>query len=307
VNVPDNALGGGRVTRRHLGLDLGGTSIKLALLEDERQVTTDQAPTLSERGGAEAVLERIVALGRRAGDVDSVGVALPGLFDAEGRTLLLANVLGDWEGRPVRRALEDGFGQPVPLINDGHAFALAEARVGAARGAQDVACVVCGTGVGGGLVLGGRLHLGLEDRAGEIGHQTVVVDGLPCTCGNRGCLERYAGSRAIALAAGRDTFDDVVAAARTGEPAAAQALERAARLVGVAIANLIVFLAPERVVVGGGVAEAGELLLEPLRDEVRLRAGNVAPLEQIEIVPAALGPWAGAIGAALWGAEQLAR
>jgi glucokinase len=251
------------------------------------------------------VLERMIALGGRAGEVDSIGVALPGLFDAEGHALLLPNVHGDWAGRPVRAPLEDGFGQPVRLINDGHAFALAEARVGAAQGAQDVMCIVCGTGIGGGLVLGGRLHLGLRDRAGEIGHHTVVLDGPPCNCGNRGCLELYAGSRAIARAAGKTSFDEVVAAARAGEEASAQALERAARLIGVAIANLTIFLTPERVVVGGGVAEGGDLLLEPLRDEVRLRAGHVAPLEQIEIVPAALGPWAGAIGAALWGAEQL--
>jgi glucokinase len=293
------------MAKRHLGLDLGGTNIKLALLEDGRLVTTEQAPTLSEQGGPSAVLERIVALGRGAGPVDSIGVALPGLSDAEGRALLLPNLHGDWAGRPIRGPLEDGFGQAVPLINDGHAFALAEARVGAAGGAGDVMCIVCGTGIGGGLVLGGRLHLGMLDRAGEIGHHTVVLDGPPCNCGNRGCLELYAGSRAIARAAGKASFDDVVAAARAGEAASVEALERAARLIGVAIANLTIFLTPERVVVGGGVAEAGDLVLEPLRDEIRLRAGNVAPLDRIEILPAALGPWAGAIGAGLWGAERL--
>lgn len=290
---------------RALGLDLGGTNIKLALLEHGRVVATDQAPTLSEQGGPSAVLERIVALGGRAGPVDSIGVALPGLFDADGRALLLSNLHGDWAGRPIRRPLEDGFGQRVPLINDGHAFALAEARVGAARGAEDVMCIVCGTGIGGGLVLGGRLHLGLQDRAGEIGHHTVVLDGPPCICGNRGCLELYAGSRAIARAAGKASYDEVVAAARAGEAVSVEALDRAGRLIGVAIANLTIFVMPERVVVGGGVAEGGDLLLEPLRDEVRSRAGNVAPLERIEILPAALGPWAGAIGAGLWGAERL--
>jgi glucokinase len=164
-------------------------------------------------------------------------------------------------------------------------------------------CVVCGTGVGGGLVLGGRLHLGIEDRAGEIGHHTVEPDGPLCTCGNRGCLELTAGARAIARAAGQPSFDAVVEAARAGEPAAVDALRRAGTLIGLAIANLTIFVTPERIVVGGGVAEAGELLLGPLRDEVRRRAGNVAPLERIEILPAALGPFAGAIGAALWGAE----
>jgi glucokinase len=289
---------------RALGLDLGGTNIKLALLEDGRPTTNDSVPTLSEVGGPRAVLERIVELGRRAGGVDSVGVAVPGLVDAAGSALLFPNLHGDWNGRPVRGPLEAGFGQPVALINDGHAFALAEARLGAARGASDVVCIVLGTGIGGGLVAGGRLHLGVDDRAGEIGHHTVVLDGPACNCGNRGCLELYAGARAIASAAGQATFDEAVAAARGGEAVSVDALERAGTLIGIALANLTIFVAPERVVVGGGVAEAGELLLGPLREEVRRRAGNVAPLERIEIVPATLGPLAGAIGAALWGAEQ---
>jgi glucokinase len=291
---------------RALGLDLGGTNIKLAVLEDGELAATDSAPTLSHEGGPPAVLARIVELGRSAGPVESVGVAIPGLFDADGVAIMLPNVHGEWRGRLLRAPLETGFGQPVALINDGHAFALAEARLGAAGGADDVVCVVCGTGVGGGLVAGGRLHLGVDDRAGEIGHNTVLVDGPPCSCGNRGCLELVAGARAIATAAGASSFDEALTAARDGDEAAIAALGLAGRFLGVALANLTIFLAPQRVVVGGGVAEAGELLLGPLREEVRQRAANVAPLERIEIVPAALGPLAGAIGAALWGAEWLA-
>jgi glucokinase len=289
---------------RALGLDVGGTNVKLALLENGELAATDQAPTLSEQGGPPAVLARMVELGERIGAVDSIGAAFPGLFDSAGHALLFPNLHGDWAGQPLRASLEAGFGQPVALINDGHAFALAEARLGAARGAADVMCVVCGTGVGGGLVLGGRLHLGVEDRAGEIGHHTVVPDGPRCNCGNRGCLELLVGSRAIAQRAGKRSFDEVVAAARAGENAAVEALARAASFLGIAVANLTIFLTPERVVIGGGVAEAGELLLGPLRAEVRNRAGNVAPLDRIEIVAAALGPFAGAIGAALWGSER---
>jgi glucokinase len=288
---------------RLLGLDVGGTNIKLAVLEDDRVAETSQTATLSEQGGPDAVLERVVALARSAGEVDSVGVALPGLFDEDGVALLLPNLHGDWAGRPIRAPLEQALGREVALVNDGHAFALAEARVGAARGAQDVICVVCGTGIGGGLVVGGRLHLGAADRAGEIGHHTVVLDGPQCECGNRGCLETLAGARAIARAAGTATFDEAVAAARAGDVSALAALERAGELVGTAVANLTIFLAPQKVVIGGGVAEAGELVLEPLRRTVFARAGNVAPLEQIEIVRAELGAFAGAIGAALFGAR----
>jgi glucokinase len=283
---------------RRLGLDLGGTNIKRVLLEDDRITERDSQPTRSEDGIA-AVLDRLAALAREAGDVDSVGIALPGLVDAEGRGVLLPNLHGDWVGQPIAGPLREALGRPVRLLNDGHAFALAEARIGAARGAADVLCIVCGTGIGGGLVIGGRLHLGIEDRAGEVGHHTVVEDGALCGCGNRGCLELFAGARAIAAAAGETSFDRVVAAARSGDERALEALRRAGAYIGIAIANLTIFLTPQRVVVGGGVAEAGDLLLDPIRQEVERRTGRVAPLHAIEIVRATLGADAGAVGAAL--------
>jgi glucokinase len=288
---------------RALGLDVGGTNIKLALLEDDEVVATDQTPTRSEDGSPEAVLTRIIELGRSAGDVDSVGIAWPGLIDESGAALLFPNLYGEWRGQPLRDPLERGLGHAVALLNDGNAFALAEARVGAAGGARDVICIVCGTGIGGGLVVGGKLHLGTDDRAGEIGHHTVVLDGPRCECGNTGCLELLAGARAIARDAGRDDFANVVEAARAGDRRAVDALARAGQLIGTAVANLTIFLAPQRVVIGGGVAEAGELLLDPLRRTVHERAGNVAPIDRIEIVRATLGSFAGAIGAALYGAD----
>jgi glucokinase len=290
------------VRQRRIGLDVGGTNIKLVVLEGEEVVERASEPTRSEEGPP-AVLERIAMMARAAGRARSIGVALPGLFDRDGRGVLLPNLHGDWVGRPIRAPLEAALETTVRLINDGHAFALAEARVGAARGADDVLCIVCGTGIGGGLVLHGRLHLGVEDRAGEVGHHTVLVDGRPCGCGNRGCLETIAGARAIAEAAGQATFDDVVAAARAGDERSREALRSAATFIGVAIANLTIFLAPQRIVVGGGVAAAGELLFAPLRAELERRAGRVAPLDEIEIVAATLGAEAGAVGAALAGRE----
>jgi len=286
---------------RALGLDLGGTNIKLALLEDGRLVDQGEAPTRSEDGEPKDVLQRIVELGRAAGDVDSVGVALPGLFDEDGVVELLPNVYGPWEGTPARALLEHGFGRPVLLINDGHAFTLAESTLGAGRGAGNVMCVVCGTGIGGGLVFDGRLHLGPGQRAGEFGHHTVDEDGPVCECGNNGCLELYAGARAITRAAGAASYAEVVGLARDGNETALRAIARAGELIGIAIANVLIFVAPDRVVVGGGVAEAGELLLDPLRESVTRRA-RVAPLDRIDVTAAELGPHAGAIGAALWSA-----
>lgn len=285
---------------RSLGLDLGATNIKLAVLEDGALVERRDEPTRSEHGTPGSVLRRLAELARSVDRVDSIGLALPGLFDDAGNAVLLPNLYGEWAGVPVRGPLEELLDAPVRLINDGHAFALAESTLGAGRGAADVMCVVCGTGVGGGLVLDGRLHLGVTHRGGELGHHTVDERGPTCPCGNRGCLELYAGARAIAAAASADSFDEVVDRARAGDEAATGALARAGELVGLAIANVLMFLAPERVVVGGGVTEAGDLLLAPLRASIAARA-RVAPLERIEVVVAELGPRAGAIGAALWG------
>jgi glucokinase len=287
---------------RALGLDLGGTNIKLAVLEDGVLVEQREAPTRSEDGGPAVVLARLVELGRSVGPVDSVGVALPGLVDEHGVVTLLPNLHGAWTGTSLREPLEAGLGMPVRLINDGHAFAVAESTAGAGRGAENVLCIVCGTGIGGGLVFGGRLHLGPNERAGEFGHHTVAEDGPRCECGNHGCLELYAGARAIATAAGARSFDEALDRARAGNDAARKALARAGQLVGLALANVLIFVAPDRVVVGGGVAEAGDLFLGPLRESVAERA-RVAPLDRIAIAVAELGPSAGAIGAAVWSAS----
>ncbi len=286
---------------RALGIDVGGSNIKVVLLEDGAVVSRSESPTLSERGGPDAVLARVAAVARAAEPWDSIGVALPGLFDEDGRAILLPNLHGDWDGAPIAAPLASALGRPARLVNDGHAFALAESTIGAGRGGENVMCVVCGTGIGGGLVLHGKLHLGPRDRAGEFGHHTVVEDGPECNCGNRGCLELYAGSRAIARAAGAENFREAVRAAESGDERARDAIARAGQLIGLAIANIVIFLCPDRVVVGGGVAAVGDLLLDPLCAEVERRA-RVAPLDRIEIVPAELGAEAGAIGAALWGA-----
>jgi glucokinase len=287
---------------RSVGLDLGATNIKLAVLEGERVVDRRQAPT-NGHDGVDAVLDRMAEMARAAGPFETLGVALPGLFDSDGAAVLLPNLPADWTGRRIREPLERALGRPVPLVNDGHAFALAESLLGAGRGGGNVMCVVCGTGIGGGLVLEGRLHLGPDERAGEFGHHTVAESGPACECGNRGCLELYAGARAIAAAAGAPTFDEALGRARRGDERAVEAFERAGELIGLAIANVLIFLCPDRVVVGGGVAEAGALLLDPLRASIAARA-RVAPLERIAVVEAELGAHAGAIGAALWGAQN---
>jgi glucokinase len=287
----------------HLGLDLGGTNVKAAVLDGSRVLAVESCPT-DAVDGPDAVLERVAALGRSVsapfGEPVSAALALPGHFDAaRGTGSLLPNLLGDWDGRPIAGQVGAALGVPVALVNDVRALTLAELRLGAGRGARDLVCIALGTGVGGGVVIGGRLHLGLG-HAGEIGHTTVDPDGPLCGCGNRGCLDRMASAQSIAAAAGRPDVAEAASAARAGDGVARAAFARAGEYVGRVLAGAVVLLWPERVVVGGGVADAGELLLEPLRAELRRRA-CVAP--EIPVVPAELGPVAGAVGAALRGAE----
>jgi glucokinase len=297
---------------RHLGLDLGGTNIKTAVLEPGpppgwRVVMQASTPT-GALDGPDAVLGRLVAAGeaavRAAGPLDGVGLAVPGLFDAgTGEIVLFPNLPGPWPGRAVAAELEAALNLPVALVNDARAGTLAEARIGAAAGCATVVCVVLGTGVGGGVVVDGRLRTGPHGRAGEVGHQVLVVDGEPCGCGNRGCLEAYAGAAALSRLGGRGTPEEVVIAARAGDEVARAALGSVAARLAHGLGNVLTVLLPERIVVGGGVAAAGELLLGPLRRELVRRAPMV-PADWYDVVPAAVGPLAGAVGAALFSAES---
>jgi glucokinase len=294
----------------HVGLDLGGTNVKCAVVEidagSEPQVlATASEPTRSQQG-PEAVLMRVARLARATaapfGPPQAVGLGLPGHFDAErGTGVILPNLAGDWVGRPIAGPVAEQLGLPVLLVNDARALTLAELRLGAGRGAHTMVCVTLGTGVGGGVVVDGRLHLGTGD-AGEIGHTIVEPGGPVCGCGNRGCLDRVAGAGAIAARAGCATVEDAIAAARAGDVRARAALEHAARAIGIALGGATVLLWPDRIVVGGGVAQAGELLLAPLRREITARA-RVYPMDALTIASAELGPVAGAIGAALWSHE----
>jgi len=298
---------------RHLGLDLGGSAIKAVVLErngdSHREVRRVRVATRT-RDTPAAILAQLAEVGRElmrdAGGVDTAGATIPGTFDlATGVARFVPNLGSDpWEGVAVRDLLEDGLGMRTALLNDARAFGFAESQLGAARGCGTAAFFTLGTGVGGAIVVGGVLQLG-AGSAGELGHITVDAraDAPPCGCGNRGCVEAHVQAAALARAAGRESAEAVIAAARAGDARALAALGDGGRWLGVAISAAIVVLNPDRVVVGGGVAEAGELILEPARAEVRRRV-RFAPANRAEIVGAALGYEAGSIGAALWGAER---
>ena len=302
---------------RHLGLDLGATNLKWAVVERSGDawslVARDQVPT---RVVAEA--DRIPAtvtaqLGEVArvavdawGPLGSVGIGVPGLYDpATGATRFLVNLAGPWAGHPVAGPVGEAVGLPCVLVNDARAFGLAELRLGAGRGASTMVGFTLGTGIGGVVAVDGRVHQGHDGTAGELGHQTIDPDGPWCGCGNRGCLEAFARADQIALACGTGTAEAAVDAARAGDPRAVRGLREIGRYLGIGIANAITILSPDRVVLGGGVAAAGDLLFEPVRAEVARRVRTTS-LDEVQIVPAELGTWAGAIGAAVHGAERAA-
>ncbi len=304
----------GPPTSRHLGLDLGGTNIKWVVAErdsdawralDRGQVATPAAD------GPEAVVARLAAVGREAierfPDISTVGIGIPGLYDpAAGTTRFLVNIPGAWAGRPVAGPVGAALGVPAALINDARAFGLAELRLGAARGASSMVGLTLGTGIGGVFAVGGRVHQGHDGTGGELGHQTLDADGPPCGCGNRGCLEAFARADRIAAACGTATAEAAFAAARAGDPAAVAGLAVIGRYLGIGIANMIVVVNPDVVVIGGGISAAFDLLKDPIEAELRQRVHTTA-LDLVRVVPAELGTWAGAIGAAIHGAEATER
>lgn len=298
---------------RHLGLDLGGTNIKWVVVErdadDWRPLDRGQVATPAA-DGPEAVVARLAAVGAeaigRSPGVTSVGIGIPGLYDpVAGATRFLVNIPGAWANRPVAGPVGTALGLPASLINDARAFGLAELRLGAARGASSMIGLTLGTGIGGVIAIDGRVHQGHDGTGGELGHQTLEPDGPPCGCGNRGCLEAFARADRIAAACGAPTAEAAMEAARAGDPTAVAGLLVIGRYLGIGIANMIVVVNPDVVVIGGGISAAFDLLRDPIEAELRERVRTTA-LDRVRLVPAELGTWAGAIGAAIHGAEAAA-
>ncbi len=298
------------MTPRHLGLDLGGTLLKWAVVESTaggwERLATDRVPTRVD-AGTDGLVDQLAETAAAAitdwGSIASVGLGIPGRYDAAGgRVILTPNIPVRWAGTRVVERLERVVHVPVHLLNDARAFTLAEFRLGAGRGAQTLVGMTLGTGVGGGIVIRGELYLGHDGAAGEIGHQTIDPDGPLCNCGNRGCVEAFARADVIAATCGASSVEAAVRAAADGDPRALDGLAQVGRYLGIGLANVVTVLTPDRVVVGGGVAAAGEILFASIRAELDRRV-RMTGSAGVEIVPAELGIWAGAIGAAIHGAE----
>jgi glucokinase len=288
----------------HLGVDLGGTNLKWALLDANDVLVDSDSTATHAASGPEAVLSQIATiverLSREREDLTAVGLALPGRVDRkQGTTITLPNFFGLWKDRPVRDWLSTRTGCRFDLVNDVSALALAEFTLGAGQGTATMFCVAVGTGIGGALVINGSVHSGVGGADGEVGHLTIDPRGPICVCGNRGCLEAIASGVAIARDCGAASAEQAMQRASTGDAIARNSYVKAAAAIAYALSAVIAILSPDAIVIGGGVAQAGDLLLEPIRHALR-HVSPILPIDQIAIRRAALGPFGGAVGAALW-------
>jgi glucokinase len=306
----------------YIGVDLGGTNLHAAIAgADGRIVAERSMPTLSHEGPS-AVLTRMAqlvdALAEAAGQRPvACGVGVPGLLDlATGTTRFLPNLPTNWRDVPVRDRLASQIGCPVYLLNDVRTATLGELMFGRGRQANTMAFFAIGTGIGGGVVVDGKLRLGPLGAAGELGHQIILPDGPRCGCGNRGCLETLASASAIAAEgvrlllsgqtpqlheivggdAGQVSTKTMAQAAREGDARVAEAIVRAAEYLGLGVANVVVTLHPDLVVLGGGAAAIGNLLFDTVRATVARRIG-MFPTDGVRIEPSLLGDTAGVVGA----------
>jgi len=306
-----------------VGIDIGGTNIVAGTVAEDGSELLGlvSEPTFPEQG-ADAVMTRIVKLTRasmaaaRGKDIAGVGIGSPGPLDTKTGVVLLTPNLG-WTNFPLRDRITQALGLPATLDNDANCAIFGEWWRGAARGANHVVGLTIGTGIGGGIVLGGEVYRGASDIAGEIGHMTIDSTGRLCKCGNYGCLEAYASGPAIAARAvegirpGADTSlpkyvkgdlakitaQLVYEAAHDGDEYAQEVVKDTAKFLGAGVASIINIFNPEVVVVCGGVTLAGDRLFEPLRAEVRRRAFKPAT-DVCRIVPGELTGTAGVYGAA---------
>ncbi|WP_337250221.1 ROK family glucokinase [Psychromicrobium xiongbiense] len=304
-----------------IGLDVGGTKVAAGVVDSSgtvlrrlRRSTPGTDPRAVEQTIVDLVQELAVGY-----SIAAVGVGAAGWMDVDGGTVLFSPHLA-WRNEPLQANLEALLGRPVALTNDADAAAWAEWRFGAGQGESRLVCVTLGTGIGGAQVVDGRIERGRFGVAGEFGHQVIMPGGHRCECGNRGCWEQYASGNALGrearelaganspvaqelLRAVNGRVADITGIlvtdlARVGDPACRELVEDVGSWLGLGLANLAAALDPGRFVIGGGLCEAGDLLIEPTRKAFarNLTGRGFRPLAEISV--AALGPEAGLIGAA---------
>lgn len=323
-----------------IGVDIGGTNTKLAVVDSTGRVVERRRFATSAASGPGPVLDRLaasIAELRQGRAVAALGVGIAGLVDHRHGIVRVPPNLPGWHGTEVARELNERTGLSVRVTNDANAVTLGEWLHGAGEGCQDLFCLTLGTGVGGGAIVGGRLLLGRNGAAGELGHTVIFGNGLPCRCGGRGCLERYVGAGYIVkrarervkaqvrrLTVHREqlpmfdgvrtdrpsllldicgprlrglTVREVGQAARQRDPLALELVAEVGHYVGLGLVNIVALFDPERIVVGGGVAGLGAPLLKSIQRTV-FRRCQLFDGRKLEVVAAKLGDDAGVVGAA---------
>jgi glucokinase len=312
-----------------LTIDLGGTKIIAAIISS-KVIARKYQLTLADEG-PQSVIKRVLSmidhlLGLRNLDpsqLDSISIAAAGAIDIEKGLVTLSPNLPGWRDIPLRDMVGEKYGVNTFLINDASAAALGEHYFGAGKGVNNLVMLTVGTGIGGGIIINGKLYSGPSGSAGEIGHMTIDVNGPKCSCGNIGCLERLVSGTAVAEEAirrlsqgeksslaefGRGKIKSITAekvslAAQNGDSLALEVISKAATYLGIGLVNLVNIFNPEMIIIGGGLAKVGDLLLEPARRVVRERAFQLST-RLVRIVPAQLGDDAAVLGAAIFARQQ---
>jgi len=307
-----------------LAIDLGGTKIVAALVSSKGEIMArEYTPTLAEEG-TEAVIGRILSTidsliskaNMSRSFFSNVAIAAAGAIDSEKGIVTASPNLPGWHDVPLKEIVEKATGLETFLINDASAAALGEHYFGVGRGVNNLIYITMSTGIGGGIIIDGKLYSGVSGSAGEIGHTTIDINGPRCNCGNIGCLEVLASGKAVAreaqrciargtktmiieLAEGEPhniTAQTVAAGAQKGDALASAIISKAANYLGIGMVNLVNTFNPEMIIVGGGMAQMGDMLLEPARKVVAERAFQL-PAQRVRIVPSQLGDNAAVLGA----------
>lgn len=311
--------------KNRIGIDVGGTNVKIALVDEKGKIKySNSVPTRAEMGYEytvnnikQAIYDLLKETKLEPKNIEGIGFGFPGQVDYKSGIVRLAPNIPGWVDVPIAKLIEDEFHIPTRVDNDVRCAALGELNFGAGKGCENLICITVGTGIGSGLIVNGKLVRGASNAAGEIGHIKLQMNGGPiCGCGDTGCLEAFASGPSIVAMAedyirgGKSTkFREmansnpitpyiVCEAAKAGDPVAKRIFTIMGEYIGIGMASVVNLLNPEKIIVGGGVADAGEILMTPLKETLKKRAMKIAG-EAVEVVPAQLGNTAGVIGASL--------
>ena len=307
-----------------IGVDVGGTNVKIALVDKEGSIIySNTTPTRTEMGYEytisnikQAIVDLMKETKTDKNSIEGIGFGFPGQIDCDAGIVRVSPNIPGWINVPIAQIIEKEFEIPTKVDNDVRCAALGELAFGAGKGCKNLVCITVGTGIGSGLIINGKLVRGADNAAGEIGHIKLQMhDGPICGCGDSGCLEAFAsGPSIVAMAqeyilggkstkyrelANPEITPYVVAeAAKQGDKVALKIFERMGKYIGIGLANVVNLLNPEKIVIGGGVADAGDILFEPLIATLKKRAMPIQA-KSVSVVPAQLGNAAGVIGASL--------